>query len=287
MTDFTIQHFQQVADQAKANAGSVADGLKQCFEQKYTVEAGDLASLPTASERDALNEPGLLVGMRVGNTGIVVVIPESFPLPEWYREPNESQKARLGTIGMEWSMALLPEELMAEDFSSHPFDNLNSAIDLVTPDPEAQWIPLQATAEGGTPFTLYLVGPVSKPCLDPKEVAQKATQEAKKEAVLEGMAYSDPSGAMTEEERRTRMARVMKLKVDVSVRLAEKKIELSQLVAMAPGSLILFDKACEELLDMYVNNTPYCRGEVVKVGEHFGLKVNEVGFHMEREARII
>ncbi|MCA9040723.1 MAG: FliM/FliN family flagellar motor switch protein [Planctomycetaceae bacterium] len=288
MTDFTIQHFQQLAERAKENGDAIASGLKQCFDTNYTVEIGDPTPLPAGAERESLNEPGLLIGIRVGSSGTVVILPESFPLPGWYREPDESQKSRLGTIGMEWSLALYPEELMAEEFTAFSFDNLNQAIDLIEPDAEAQWIPLAVTAEGAeAPFTLYLMGPVSKPCLNPTAAAEEAQQAAKSQAVMEGMAYADPGGQMTEEERQARMRRIMNLKVDVSVRLAEKRVELSQLVAMAPGSLILFEKTCEELLDLYVNNTPYCRGEVVKVGEHFGLKINEVGYHIEREARII
>ncbi|MEZ6049324.1 MAG: FliM/FliN family flagellar motor switch protein [Planctomycetaceae bacterium] len=137
------------------------------------------------------------------------------------------------------------------------------------------------------PFMIFIAGPVAKPCYDPVAAAAEQTEAATAQAVMESMSYSDPAGGMTEEERRARMNRIMKLKVDVTVRLAEKRVELSQLVSMAPGSLILFEKACEELLDLYVNNTPYCRGEVVKVGEHFGLKINEVGYRIEREPRII
>ncbi len=72
-------------------------------------------------------------------------------------------------------------------------------------------------------------------------------------------------------------ARLMKLPVRVAVHLAERKIELSQLLGIAPGTLLTFDKSCEELLDLYVNNQLYARGETVKIGEKFGLKINEIG----------
>jgi flagellar motor switch protein FliN/FliY len=71
--------------------------------------------------------------------------------------------------------------------------------------------------------------------------------------------------------------RVMKLPVPVAVHLAERKIELSQLLSMAPGTLLTFEKSCEDLLDLYVNNQIYARGEAVKIGEKFGLKINELG----------
>lgn len=74
-----------------------------------------------------------------------------------------------------------------------------------------------------------------------------------------------------------RLPRLLNLPVQISVRVAEKKIEMGQLLGLAPGSIITFDKSCEGMLDMFVNNRLYCRGEAVKIGEKFGLKVNEVG----------
>lgn len=71
--------------------------------------------------------------------------------------------------------------------------------------------------------------------------------------------------------------RLMKLPVPVAVHLAERKIDLSQLLGMAPGTLLSFDKSCEDLLDLYVGNQIFARGEAVKIGEKFGLKINEMG----------
>ena len=71
---------------------------------------------------------------------------------------------------------------------------------------------------------------------------------------------------------------LLDLPVVVSVQLARKRIELGTLRSLAPGSLVTFEKSCEDLLDLYVSNRLFCRGEAVKVGEKFGLKINEMGF---------
>ena len=68
--------------------------------------------------------------------------------------------------------------------------------------------------------------------------------------------------------------RLTGLKVQLSVRLAEKRISLQQLVSLSQGALIPFNKSCEELLELYINNCRFGRGEAVKVGENFGLKIN-------------
>ncbi|HCS53445.1 FliM/FliN family flagellar motor switch protein [Rubinisphaera sp.] len=79
-----------------------------------------------------------------------------------------------------------------------------------------------------------------------------------------------------------RVRRILPLTVKVSVRVAEKKIDVGQLANLCPGTLIMFQKSCDDLLDLYVNNQHYAQGEAVKIGEKFGLKINEVGVKPQR-----
>lgn len=83
------------------------------------------------------------------------------------------------------------------------------------------------------------------------------------------------------------LERLRNLPVPIIVKLAEKKIELGQLLAMGPGAIITFDKPCEDLLDLYVNNHLFCRGEAVKIGEKFGIKICEVGSTQERVSAVL
>ncbi len=81
--------------------------------------------------------------------------------------------------------------------------------------------------------------------------------------------------------------RLRQVPVPIIVKLAEKKIEMGQLLGMGPGAIITFEKSCEDLLDLYVNNQPYCRGEAVKIGEKFGIKVCEVGTPQARAQAVL
>ena len=83
------------------------------------------------------------------------------------------------------------------------------------------------------------------------------------------------------------LARLRGIPVQISVRLAEKRIPVSQLLGVTPGALIAFNKSCDALLDLYINNALYCRGEAVKIGEHFGLKIDQVGVIDERPAKLV
>ncbi|MFH5806603.1 FliM/FliN family flagellar motor switch protein [Alienimonas sp. DA493] len=71
-------------------------------------------------------------------------------------------------------------------------------------------------------------------------------------------------------------ARLARLPVPVTVRLAEKRVPLSTIRNLVPGALLSFDKDCSAPLDLYVANRKHAVGEAVKVGERFGLKVTAV-----------
>ena len=89
------------------------------------------------------------------------------------------------------------------------------------------------------------------------------------------------------ERQRIGRDRLHSVPVRVVVTLAEKRIEVGQLTSISPGTLITFTKPCEDLLDLYVNNQAFCRGEAVKIGEKFGLKVTELGAERPRQSPLL
>jgi flagellar motor switch protein FliN len=108
------------------------------------------------------------------------------------------------------------------------------------------------------------------------------------EAIPEPVAVEEPVAPPSPVRRGPDpFARLRKLPVSVSVRVAEKRITLSQLLAITPGALVTFNKSCDDLLDLYVNNSLYCRGEAVKIGESFGIKIDHVGVQVERESKLL
>jgi flagellar motor switch protein FliN/FliY len=83
------------------------------------------------------------------------------------------------------------------------------------------------------------------------------------------------------------MQHLLNIPVKVMVCLAEKRMEMETLLTLTPGSLITFTKSCEDLLELYVNNHLYCRGEAIKIDEKFGLKINEVDVTEEQKNSIL
>ena len=66
--------------------------------------------------------------------------------------------------------------------------------------------------------------------------------------------------------------------VPVSVRavLGKSSLEVSQLLALEPGTVIELDRRVGEPVDVYVNNKLVARGEVVIVDDHLGVTMTEI-----------
>ena len=66
---------------------------------------------------------------------------------------------------------------------------------------------------------------------------------------------------------------LLKIKVPVRVVLASRKEDLKDIVEISPGSIIKFDKACDELLDLHVADQLVAECEAIKIGDKFGFRV--------------
>jgi len=75
---------------------------------------------------------------------------------------------------------------------------------------------------------------------------------------------------------------LLRIKVPVIVTLAAKKQPVGRIVELGPGSIIQFDKSCEEMLQMHVNDHVIAEGEAVKVGDKFGIRLTSLVVPGER-----
>ncbi len=66
------------------------------------------------------------------------------------------------------------------------------------------------------------------------------------------------------------------------VTLARKTQPLGKILELGPGLIIQFDKSCEEPLELEVGGLTIAKGEAVKVGEKFGLRINTMVLPSER-----
>jgi flagellar motor switch protein FliN len=67
---------------------------------------------------------------------------------------------------------------------------------------------------------------------------------------------------------------LLKVRVPVQVTLASQRKTIQEITELGPGSIVKFDKTCDEPLELMVGDRTLARGEVVKVGDKFGLRIS-------------
>jgi flagellar motor switch/type III secretory pathway protein FliN len=72
----------------------------------------------------------------------------------------------------------------------------------------------------------------------------------------------------------------------VVVVLAQKRQTLGRIVEFGPGSIIQFEKSCDEMLELRVGDHSIAIGEAVKVGDKFGLRVTSMVLPGERFEKV-
>ncbi|WP_246105728.1 FliM/FliN family flagellar motor switch protein [Rosistilla ulvae] len=66
------------------------------------------------------------------------------------------------------------------------------------------------------------------------------------------------------------------IETEVSVILATKKIQLEDVLNLTTGAMLTFEKGYDEPLNLVIGKEPIASGEVVKLGDKFGLRVREL-----------
>jgi flagellar motor switch protein FliN/FliY len=73
------------------------------------------------------------------------------------------------------------------------------------------------------------------------------------------------------------LSRILRVQVPVIVKLAERKLPLSEVLRLGAGAIVEFERSSDEPLELMVNNKTVALGETVKVGENFGLRITQIG----------
>ena len=78
---------------------------------------------------------------------------------------------------------------------------------------------------------------------------------------------------------------IQEIDVRLTVEIGSTRLTLRELLALGESSVIELDREANELLDVFVNGTLIGRGEVVTVGERFGVRMTELVSPEKRVAR--
>jgi flagellar motor switch protein FliN/FliY len=86
---------------------------------------------------------------------------------------------------------------------------------------------------------------------------------------LEEIAPGDPAEPMG-------LASLMDVPVQVTVEVGRARLTIAELVELGHGSLVELDRAAHEPADILVNGKVVARGEIVTIGESYGVRITRV-----------
>lgn len=274
------------------NADEAAGSFSRTFESTISVTVGGEGRFEADPSAAGFDGPGLLVLLKFGAVGVVGVFPESSGLlPAWYADANATTQSKLTTLAQELSMLLMPEEFMADDFKAAKVPHLAAALEQAGVATGAGLVPLSISA-GEQTATFSLVWPCPTPDkLYTATAAKTPVPDLEPTPAIpptrrSGFAPFAPGATLASVEDLRQLPSytrsLLRIKVPVMVTLASKKQSIHQIVELGAGSIIKFDKSCEEMLELEVGGLPIALGEAVKVGDKFGLRINSMILPGER-----
>ncbi len=80
------------------------------------------------------------------------------------------------------------------------------------------------------------------------------------------------------------LKRILKIRIPIVVRLAHQKLPLAQIRRLTCGFILEFDRSVEKPCDLMANNRVIGQGQIVRVGENFGISISSI---QDTSARIL
>ena len=99
-------------------------------------------------------------------------------------------------------------------------------------------------------------------------------------ASFDELQQGKPSGGSTD------LDFILDIPLEVTVEMGRTKMLINDLLQIGQGSVIELNRLAGEPLDILVNNKLVARGEVVVVGEKFGIRLTDIVSPMERVKRL-
>ncbi|MBO6898096.1 MAG: flagellar motor switch protein FliN [Shimia sp.] len=86
----------------------------------------------------------------------------------------------------------------------------------------------------------------------------------------------DEIKAPTRSRESDKLRALENIEVEMSVEVGRTEISISDLLRLNEGSVVELDRLAGEPLDILVNGTMIAKGEVVMVGERFGVRFSDI-----------
>ena len=80
----------------------------------------------------------------------------------------------------------------------------------------------------------------------------------------------------------TRLDLILDVTLPVTVELGRARMQIQEVLKLVPGSVIELEKLAGDPVDLYINDRPIAKGEVVIIDENFGIRLTSIVTATER-----
>jgi flagellar motor switch protein FliN/FliY len=274
MSELTPEIASQVLAACRAGAVEAESALGRALGGEFAITVGESSVYTAGAASVGFDGPGLAFLWNFGDVGMAGVLPAASGLvPDWCATPDEADASKLATLAQELGALVAPPGLLAVDSKARHVESLADTLARARVAPEAALAAIDLKCAGKT-GQLSLIWPLEAPEeLLPVVVSIPAASQPAA-SPFAGLDQPTKVGDLSALPKYSRS--LLKIRVPVSVQLATKKELVQEVIALAPGSIIKFEKGCEELLQMVVGEHFVAEGEAVKIGEKFGFRVTSM-----------
>lgn len=278
----------EIATACQAGTAEASQALSRALDGSLTLAfeaTGTWSELSSKLPAGA----GLAIVLHTDAGSALFLVPEASGfLPTWYAAPDPTGTSKLMTLAQELGMLLLPEAYMPLDFAAGKVADCGLALQRGGVVAEAMAATgaasLTITANGQT-HPVFLLWPVPQPktvleAPKPAPAPPATAKQAPKVVASAPPAERDLDDAIPQLPAYTRS--LLKISVTVTVTLAKSKQPVHRIIDLGPGSILQFDKPCDEPLTLCVGDQEIASGEAVKSGEKFGMRITEMIMPGER-----
>lgn len=292
----------------ETGASESASAYSRTFGEEITLAVGKSGEFDTSLFSSEFWKKGLALLLCSGEHGIAVLIPSGTGLvPDWCETPDATGKSKLATFAQEWGMNMLPDDFFPDTCEAAIVTNLAEAVkENAKLGAAAGYITLDITKNGVTHSALLLF-----PLVEPKALLKNIFVAAAASATpsLDIPTLTPPkmdmgipmgnfvgSGAPPTDGMQSKTFSkddlpgfshsLLRVCLPVAVVLARKREPIKKILELGVGSIVQFDKSCDEMIELEVDKTLVASGEAVKVGEMFGLRISAIHLPQERFRKV-
>jgi flagellar motor switch protein FliN len=134
---------------------------------------------------------------------------------------------------------------------------------------DAPWV-IDALVRGGDGFQVAML--LTVPVALAREIAEIAGQRAADAPAEPARLAAEPS----------QLDLILDVTLPITVELGRARMQIQDVLKLGPGSVIELEKAAGDPVELYINDRPIAKGEVVVIDENFGVRLTSIVTAAER-----